>query len=41
MRNEYIITQLRAQIALDTTPIIDLIKEHGPRIAAKMLRCSE
>lgn len=41
MRNEHVITQLRAQIALDVTPIIDLIKEHGPRMAADKLKCSE
>ncbi len=41
MRNEQIITHLRKQIELDPEPIIQMIKENGPRIAAKMLRCSE
>lgn len=41
MRNEYVITRLRKQIAMDVTPIIDLIKEHWPRMTSRILRCSE
>lgn len=39
MRNENVITQLRKRIDADPTPIIDLIKKHGPWKAAKLLRC--
>jgi hypothetical protein len=41
MRNERVITHLRKQISTDPEPIIHIIKEHGPRMAAKILRCSQ